>query len=97
MIIKDITRCCKAVSLVNMFRHMKTCQGNMFQCDQCDKTTKTSHGLRSHKLKFHEAPCIEKKTLLVKGRRRFGETQNHMGLVRFSISQMINMYVFLDF
>ena len=76
---------------------MKTCQGNMFQCDQCDKTTKTSHGLRSHKLKFHEAPRIENKTLLVKGRRRFGETQNHMGLVRFSISQMINMYVFLDF
>ena len=36
----------------------------MFQFDQCDKTTKTSHGLRSHKLKFHEAPRIENKTLL---------------------------------
>ena len=76
----ECPRCGKAVSLVNMSRHMKTCQGNMFRCDQCDKTTKTSHGLRSHKLKFHEAPRIENKTLLVKGRRRFGETQKPHGV-----------------
>ena len=45
--------------------HMKTCQGHgyKFQCDQCEKTTRTSHGLRSHKAKFHEAPSIENKTL----------------------------------
>ena len=40
----------------NMSKHMKICQGHgsKFQCDQCDKTTRTFHGLRMHKTKFHE-------------------------------------------
>ena len=50
--------CVKAISLKikNMSKHMKICQGHgsKFQCDQCDKTTRTFHGLRMHKTKFHE-------------------------------------------
>ena len=48
--------CVKAISLKNISKHMKICQGHgsKFQCDQYDKTTRTFHGLRMHKTKFHE-------------------------------------------
>ena len=73
-------KCDKALTLNNKSRHIKTCQGNgvkLYQCDQCEAATKTPKGIKSHKIKFHEAPSVENKTLFECGYCNFKSKRKH--------------------